>query len=324
MADTISNSLTMIDIAKRKDPDGTFATIAEILNKNNPIVQDMPLLMANDTWNHKMVRRSSLPIGSWRRINAGVAKERSDTTEVLESIGMLESYSEIDKALIDSAPNGKQARMDEASPFLEGMSQTLAETFFYGDHDLDPEKFDGLSKRMGSLDADNLVIGQGGTGDDNTSIYVVIWGRAQVFGIYPKGTDGANIVKHDDLGEVTLQDANGNNFQGYRDHFFTKVGLAVKDPRCIGRLANIEPSGTTNTFDENNLITMLNRMPGDGAGAVIYVNDTIKTQMEIALKAMANVNFSTDNGLGGVPVLRFRGIPVKKCEAILNTETTIS
>jgi len=52
---------------------------------------------------------------------------------------------------------------------------------------------------------------------------------------------------------------------------------------------------------------------------VIYVNKTLKTQMDIDAKDKANVNYTTAN-VWGVPTLMFRGVPVKICEGIVNTE----
>jgi len=315
--------LTLLELAKRKDPNGELAAIAEVLAEDNEILLDAPWVEANDTFSHKITRRMSLPSGSWRKLNSGVSTEASRTIEVVETIGMLETYSEVDKDLADAAPNPAKFRMDEAAAFLEGLSQTLAATVIYGNASTTPEAFNGLAVRMAALAASDNVIGAGGTGSDVTSIYVVQWGPSRVFLTYPKNSPNMG-VKHRDLGEVTLEDANGNYYQGYRDHFQVKVGLVVKDDRCIGRIANIESSGSSNTFDEDDLITLLNRMPQSGKGAVIYCNSTIKTQMEIALKDKANVNFTTDNGLGGVPVLYFRGVPVRKVDQILDTESAIS
>src|SRR5512139_2955530 len=106
-------------------------------------------------------------------------------------------------------------------------------------------------------------------------------------------------------------------WQVYRDHFKVDVGLSVRDERCIARYCNIERSGTTGIFDDDEVIRLMNRMPDAGSGAVLYVNADIKSQMEIALKDKTNVNFTLDNGLGGVPVLRFRGCPVRKVDQIL-------
>lgn len=318
-----SNALTLIELAKRRDPDGAMAVIAEVLARDNEVIKDAVWVEGNQATSHRITRRLSLPSGSWRRINSGVAKEASQTINVTEPIGMLEAYSEVDKALADMASDPGSFRMTEASAFLEGMSQTLAATLIYGDNGADPEKFDGLAVRMAGLDADGLVLGAGGSGNDLTSVYVVQWGEARAALAYPKGHPFAGIT-HRDLGEVTLTDGTGNLYQGYRDHFSVYCGLVVKDTRAIGRIANIETTGSSNLFDEDLLIRLLNRMPGAGDGAVIYVNETVKTQMEIKLKDKQNVWFTVQNGLGGEPVLSFRGRPVRKVDAIVNTEAELS
>jgi hypothetical protein len=101
----------------------------------------------------------------------------------------------------------------------------------------------------------------------------------------------------------------------------------VRDQRSIGRLANIESAGASNTFDEDNLIKLLNNM-NIGDGTRIYCNETILTQMQIRLKDKNNVNYTQDNGdgLSGMPPMRFQGIPIRKIdrEILLNTEAAIS
>lgn len=314
------SQLTLLELAKRTDPKGEAAKIAEIMSEANEILLDAVWGEANNVTSHKVVRRDHLPTGTWRHINKGVSKEASITTEVNEPIGFLESYSEVDKALVDMAPNPRQFRMDEAGAFIEGMSQSLAAAIMYGDHAVDPEKLHGLSERLNALSM-TRVIGAGGGGGGTTSIFVLQWGLNQVFMAYPRGSKNIGI-EHKDLGEVTLLDGT-NPYQGFRDHFVSRSGLVIKDTRCLARVANIESAGAVNLFDEDHLITVLNQMKNGGKGAVIYVNRTIKTQMEIALIDRANVNFTTANGLGGVPVLYFRGSPVRLVDQIANDETEV-
>lgn len=318
--------LTILELAKRTDPDGELAVIAEVLAQDNEILLDAPWIEANDVFGHKITRRTALPTGSWRKLNAGVAAETSKTQEVYETIGMLESYAEVDKDLADGAPNPKQFRNQEAQAFLEGLSQTLASTIFYGNTATDPEKFDGLATRMPALAATSNVIGCGGTGSgtDLTSIYIVNWGPNKAFMIYPRGSKTFG-VNHKDLGEDTKV-ASSTMWQVYRDHFQVKTGLCIKDDRSIGRVANIEISGTSNIFDEDNLIKILNRMPGAGRGAVLYCNATVQSQMEIQLKDKTNVNYTPGGGegLAGAPVVKFRGCPVRRVDQIVTTETTLT
>ena len=321
---TANSQLTLSELANRKDPNGNLNTIAEVLSEDNEILNDAPFLEANDTFSHKITRRSALPSGSWRKLNEGVAIESSQTNEVTEGIGMLETFSQSDKDLVQASSNANQFRMDEAAGFLEGLSQTLADTFIYGNSATTPEKFTGLAPRMDDLAATANVIGEGGTGSDLTSIYLVQWNPRYVHMVYPKGSTIG--LMHEDLGLDTVEDASGNKFRAYVDHFQIKAGLAVKDTRSIARLANIESAGTTNIFDEDNLITLINRMPMNARNVVIYANATVKTQMQIALKDKTNVNYTADSGdgLSGAPLLRFQGLPIRKVDAIKITEAALT
>ncbi len=328
---TLVSKYSLIEQAKRINPDGTQAVIAEILNYENPMLLDAPWLASNDIWTNKSLRRASLPTGSWRKMNGGVATEVSRTTEIMDVIGMLETYCETDKEYIDNQPDAKQARMDEARAFIEGLGQTLGSAMLYGNALTTPEKMHGLAPRLATIDS-QYIIGQSGTGSDVTSIYIVTWGRSSVHLIYPKNGDAQLGIKHKDLGEVTISSsttavASAAQYQGYRDHFQVKCGLVVKDPRCMGRLANIETSGASNLFDEDNLIKILNRMKTN-EGTRIYCNDTVLSQMQIKLKDKNNVNYSSGqgNGLSGEVPIYFQGIPVRKIarEILLNTEDAIS
>jgi hypothetical protein len=311
---------TLLEMAKRTH-DNDHIQIVNTIAEENPILAHAPFVEANNVFSHIFTKVLAMPSGSWRAINDGVALEAGQTTQQSETLAMLESRSEIDKVLIDAAPNPKAARMDEARLFLQGLAETIATGIFYGNADTDPKKFTGLAPRLNSLTPNN-VIGASGTGSDLTSIYVVMWDRSLVHMLYPKGHSRQG-VEHQDLGVESVSGTTGK-FRAYVDMFTAKMGLCVKHDYMIGRIANIETSGTSNIFDEDDLITLLNRMPKQGKGAKIYCNSTIKTQMDIALKDKSNVNFSTDNGLGGVDVLRFKGREVVVCDAIVDTEDAIT
>lgn len=321
---TTMGQLTLGELAKRRDPNGETAAIVESLTEDNEVLLDAIWLPANGDKFHKTTRRTTQPAGSWRKFNAGVSAESSKTQEVIESMGMLESYAENDKALIDMESDPDNARDLENIAFLEGLSQTLATAVFYSNVTTDPEKFDGFAPRMPTLSATTNVIGQGGTGSDLTSIYIVQWGPTKVHMIYPKNHKSYG-VEHRDLGEHTKVSGT-TMWQVYRDWFGMKPGLVVRDDRCIARLANIETTGNSNTFNENNLITLLNRMPKRGRGAKLYVNDTIQTQMEIRLKDKTNVHYTAGGGegLAGEPMVKFRGCAIRGVDKIIITEAALT
>jgi hypothetical protein len=312
--------LTLLELAKRTN-NGNLIAIAEVMDETNDILKDAVWVEANQLTSHLITRRHSLPSGSWRRLNAGVAPESSATSQFTEAIGMLEAYSEVDKKLVDIAPNPKQFRADEDMAFIEGMSQNVADTLIYGNMATHPERFYGLATRYNDLSCSN-VFSAGGSGSDLTSIWVVQWGVRTVHLIYPKNSKTLGIQARD-LGEDTTTDANGNKYQIYRTHFTIDVGLAIRDERCVQRQCNIETSGASNLWSDDLLIEMLNNLPYGGKGAVIYCNKTIKTQMDIEAKDKSNVNYTAGNAFG-VPTTYFRGVPVRQVDAILNTESEVT
>lgn len=313
--------LTLVEVAKRKDPNGMQATIAEVLNQENAIVQDAVWREANDTFSNKTVRRSYLPAGSWRKLNAGVAVEASTTVEVVDTIGLLETWAQNDIEIINAFPNPMQARNDEAMAFVEGLGQTMASTMIYGNAGTTPEKFTGLAPRMASISANTNVINEGGTGSDLSSIFVVDWGPTTVFMAYPKGSVAG--LEHKDKGIETVRDSSGNMYEAYVDKFSWKAGMVVKNAKSIGRVANLETPAGSNSFDEDNLITLMNRMT-KGPGRRIYVNQAVMTDIEIRAKDKTNIHYTTVNDIAPGPVTFFKGVPIRLVEQMLTTEAALS
>jgi len=323
---TPNAQLSFLELAKRTK-DGGLVDIAEVINAANPMIQDIPWKQANfNLMSEKITRRVSLPSGTFRQINAGVAKEASTTQVVVEPTALLEARSEIDEAIVDNSPNGNQLRRDEDIAFVEGLGQAVGQTFISGTTTAQPERINGLEQRLNSL-SQKTVIDNGGA-SNLTSIYVVDWGIRKCYGIFPaaggdRGRFGLSVVNK---GKEPLVDSNSNTYYGYVTQFKWYIGLAVRDEDAIGRLANIESSGASNIFDEDKLIELLNIGRFSPATTRIYANQQIFTQAQIRLKDKGNVNWSVAQGLSGVPVMQFGGVPMRKIENTLltNSETVVS
>ena len=170
--------LTLVDWAKRLDPNGKTAAIAEMLAQSNDILDDMSFVEGNLPTGHRSVIRTGLPTVYWRLINQGIPPSKSTTAQVDESTGMLEAYSEVDKDLAMLNGNTASFRLSESQAFIEAMNQEMAQTIFYGNSSTAPEEFNGLAVRYSSLSAVNgqNIINGGGSGSDNSSIWLVAWG----------------------------------------------------------------------------------------------------------------------------------------------------
>jgi len=312
--------LTLLELNKNIAPNGQLHRVAEILTRINRIWDDMPWFEANDVFSHLSAQEFSEPEGELRALNDGVGVESPQTDNIRDVLSMLETYCESDMAAVDSSPNPTAFRNGRAQRFIRGLAKSFITNIFYGNNGTNPLSFNGFAVRLDALSQTN-VIGAGGTGSDLTSVYVGQWGEGRAWCGYPRGSQSS--VYHQDLGVVTAITPSGKKFQAYRDWFKVHGGLVVENPKCIGRLCNIETTGTTNTFDEDYLIELMNLMDDDWSGSGIYVNPTVMTQMEIRLKDKSNINFSMMDGLAPGPVLAFKGVPVRRCDNILDTEDAV-
>jgi hypothetical protein len=313
---------TLVELAKRTN-NGNLLEIAEVLSITKEMFQDAVWVEANQTASHVGTKRTNLPSGTHRQANQGVASEASSTKQVAEPICRLEAHSRVDEAILDLAPDKAKARSQEDLAFVEGLGQTIETNMIYGDIDTNPEQIDGLATRYDAT-ADANVIGASGTGTDTTSLWIIEWGPMKVHMIYPKGSQAG--LQTEDMGkQLVTNDTGSTYFWAWFTKFVAWYGLYIHDDRCVQRIANIETSGIEHLLDDDDIIEALNLLPqaGGGGSTAIYVNRTLKTQLEILAKDKSNVNYTSDNAFG-VPLTRFRGIPVRLCESIVNTESAIS
>ena len=330
MAVLSTTNPTLADVAKRYDADGKIDTIVEMLAETNEVLEDMTFLEGNLPTGHRTTIRSGLPSSTWRKLNYGVQPSKSTTVQVTDTTGMLEAYAEVDKSLADLNGNTGAFRLSEDRAFLESMNQTMANTLFYGDTGTDPEKFMGLSARYSSTSAesgDNILLG-GGSGSDNTSVWLVCWGPNSLHGIYPKGSQAG--LNHHDLGEVTLEDAANGKYQGYRTHYKWDVGMTVRDWRYAVRIPNIDISALTKDASgaSANLVDLMVQaielLPNTNLGrCVFYGNRTISSILRRQITNTSNVRLSMDE-VAGKRVMSFDGIPFRRNDALTKTEALVS
>lgn len=321
---------TLVDWAKRLDPSGKTAKIVELLGQSNEILKDMQFVQGNLPTGHRTTVRTGLPTVYWRLLNAGVPSSKSTTAQVDEMCGSLEARSEVDVDLAALNGNTAEFRLSEATAFLEAMNQEMAQTLFYGNSGLAPEEFTGLSIRYSSTTATNgqNIISGAGAGSDNSSIWLIGWGQDKVTGTFPKGSQ-AGLV-HEDLGVGDAFDGSNNRFRAYMDRWVWKTGLVVKDWRYAVRIANIDISNLVSKSSAADLIELMikaiHRIPMlDACSPVFYMNRSCFQMLDIQKRD----DVITGGGLryenvDGIPTPTFRGIPVRKCDQLLETEAVVS
>lgn len=325
-------TLTLADWAKRLDPDGSIAAIVELLNQTNEILDDAVWAEGNLPTGHRTTVRADIPKATWRKLNYGVMPQKSKSAQVTDACGMLETYAEVDKDLADLNGNSAEFRLSEDRPFIEGLNQQLAQSVFYADTAVNPERFLGLAPRYDVIGdpADKpvansymkqIIDGGGATTGSLTSIWLIVWGMNTVHMIFPKASTAG--LLHQDLGEVTLFDNDGGRYQGYRTHYQWKPGLVVRDWRYVVRIANVDPLTPQVELNYKDLVQAYNTIPQLSMGrAALYCTRSVKTRLDIAAAEKGNA-FLRIEQVFGKPQTSFWGIPIRQCDGILETEARV-
>nr|WP_269814842.1 phage capsid protein [Pseudomonas juntendi] len=321
---------TLIDKFSREDKDKKIMKIVELMAKQNDILMDAEYMECNDGSKHKTTMRSGIPEPTWRMFNQGVQPSKSTTVPVLDTTGMMEDYGLVDKALADLSGNADAFRASENLGKLQGFNNKASRYMFYGNSQAEPQAFLGLTPRYNSLAAESgrNIVDAGGTGSTNTSIWFVTWGELTTHLLYPKGSVAG--FQHRNLGEDTVKDDVGGEFQAYRDHFKWDIGMSVRDWRANARVANIDVTQLTSDAASGaklieNMIKAYylldNPMQGEGK-TVIYCNRTIQTFLHLQAMNSKNVNLTLGE-YAGRKIPELLGIPIKRCDELLNTEARV-
>ncbi len=334
MATLGANLLTLADWAKRLDPNGQVPVIVELLAQNNEVLPDMLWAEGNLPTGHRTTVRTGLPTVAWRLLNQGVQPSKSTTAQIDEACGKLEAWSEVDKDLAELNGNVAAFRLSEAQAFIEAMNQQFASTLFYGNSSINPEQFTGLAARYsaisGAANGANVITG-GGSGSDNSSVWLICWGPQSLHGIFPKGSR-AGII-HNDLGEQTVQTSTsvaGTRMRAYQEMWQWNCGIALKDWRYAVRIPNIDISALVAKSSAADLIELMikaiHRIPTLSMGrCAFYMNRTCFQMLDIQRRddVVSGGQLKYEQ-VDGIMTPTFRGIPIRKVDALLETEATVS
>lgn len=325
---------TLLDHAKRTDPDGQIAAIVELLQQDSGLLAYLPWVEGNLPTGHRTTVRTGIAAPTWRKLYGGVQPTKSTTAQITDTCGSLESYGEVDKALADLNGNTAAFRLSEERAFIEGMKQEFLSTFFYGNEGSEPEAFTGLGPRFNDQSAGNgdniLTSAATPDGTDNTSIWLMALGEQTVHGIFPKGSKAGLQVT--DKGQVTLEnvDGNGGRMEAYRTHYRWDCGLCVRDWRAVVRvqfdLEDIIASGSSGPALDAMMRKAMRRIPDaiKAMGKLVWVaNRDALDALDLQSASKTTLAFRTIEDAQGKLVDTFLGAPIVRCDAILSNESGI-
>lgn len=301
----------------------------ELMNQTNDCMNDVPWMESNRSDGHTTRVRTGLPDVHWRRLYKGTPNSKSQFTQVKESCGILESRAEIDVEEINLyGDKAKAFRMSEGLAFTEAMRQKVATTLFYGNHDNNPDEFNGIAVRYGAASHPHCVPA-GGSSGNMASMFLLAWGANSLHGIYPHGSTGG--LEHKELGEYQATDENGNRFECVGDKYIWRCGIAVRDWRAAVRICNIPVANLTKRKGEAGFIDLQaltiqakNKMPQHLRDkAIWYCNSDVMTALELQSTDAGNVHLVYGELFNSKAIPNLHGRPIRQCDALLSTETVI-
>lgn len=319
---------TLLDWAKLREPDGSYAAVVELLEKRSPAIRSAVFVEGNLPTGHQFTSRTALPSIGWRRFNEGYHRSKGRTAQITETCGMMVGKAAVDKDIVSLYGSLEQARLSESKGFMQAFVQEAEYGLWYHSTKTSPEKFMGLTPRLDSTTAvygDQIVLANpNASGNANTSMWFVTWSPDTVFGIYPKGSVAG--LEAIDMGLQYVDDGTGKEFLAYCQDWTWKLGFCVKDARYLVRIANIDETAMNPANDTlvPAMIRAYARLQNPSLGrTVIYCNREVWTALWLQARKQTERTLTIDNP-EGKPVVSFMGIPIEITDGLGTAEAAVS
>ena len=340
-------TLGLTELYQFMNDDKERQIIINMLAQTNSMLADAYQMPCNKGDRHEHRVMTGLPAVTWGKLYKGTPNSKGKYATVEDVTGFVEGRASVDKRLISLNPKaGNRVRLMESKGFLEAISQEMQSALIYSSQKTSPEQITGLAPRFsdGNAETGSQIVDGGGTGSNNTSVWFVTWGMQECAMIHPKNIPAG--IERDDHGECRVEDENGNAYQALEETFRWHAGMTVSDWRKVSRIANIDVdelrAGNVDLFAlmrkaYYKLHGVMNVDIGTPSGdpehgnygksrTVIYCNADIFE----ALDALSTNSGNTDNyvrltreQVEGQQVDTYRGFPVRRVDAILNTEEQV-
>lgn len=316
---------TLLDVAKAHN-NKQLLDCATLLHKKNGFVRVATWEEANQLTTHVYEKEVKLADGVWRSVNEGIVSENPQEEQDTEPLSRIDSRSEIDEYIIDDiVPNPKEYRYGKDMRQSEGLLQSIATAFLYGNPALDINKPTGLQVRFNATSLDNVHSAGGSDALEVTSIYIVQFGKHKCNLLYGRDK-GDKILNMEDMGKelITTNTSTGARLYKYVTKFNMMAGMVIPDDRAVQRICNIGTDGA-DEVDPDMIRWALDSLPDpdDISQTYIFANRLGRYQIGKALRNRPNM-ITSDVNQYGQQIERLMGAQIVMLEAISNTEAVVS
>jgi hypothetical protein len=323
---------TMADFSLflRKSADGKnkrLGAVVELEKDTNRLFEVLPVRPCNQGSHEVVPVQGELPAVAWRLINKGSTPVLARFKSASFTCGSVQTICQTDEKLVELC--GDEYHLAENKTHLAALGNKIAETFFYGDENVNPAGFTGLSAYYYDKTDPvwgNQIADAGGTGDALTSLWFVGFGAASIYGICPPSIPMGFQHHNNGLQTVTNE---GTEFKAMENQYNWDMGLAVADPRKAARVINIDTTALTTSPMETftkavaDAFYSVDPPTGDHARFVGFANKKLLAYIAKAHNLTGQGNMVSYAPFNGKPTLHYCGVPVLLCDSISSTESAI-
>ncbi len=331
-------ALTLADYESLvNDKDVSRKVLINTIRDYMPFFDQGIVLAGNNGDSDKGQIITKYPEGQKRGYNEGWQSEEVLGSEARYGSCMIRTRSVVDSALYNTRKPGEREtwRLRKDQGFMRGLARSAVKSVFYGDEAANARDIKGLANLVvpSNVAFGGRIIDAGGTtADKEASIWLINWRPDGAYMFYPQGGEGPGLQVRD-MKEQYVTDKNGMDYLGLVTEFAWDIGVALYDPECVARIANIDTTklskknSTATSADLIDLMTQaLEMMPDDNSGKLaFYMNDTLRSVLRRQIANKDNV-FLNMGEVAGREVLKFGDVPVHKLgsDVLLNTEAVLS
>lgn len=326
-------AVTWKDYASQLDPDGSCATVIDVLQEQNDIIQDMPVVAGNKEYGILTTQNAADPVVSIRGVNEGIDPTKGAFKQLSVNAALFTALLTIDKELLEAANDKAVFRANMNKPFIGAMGKKLAEQLFYGSMGDNAQSFNGLThfyNATTTADFGDYVLKAGGSGTDNRSLWLIDWGQENIHGFFPKNSIAG--LDHTAF-DVTIQEtADGKKIPVYQDLWEWRAGIVVRNYKKVVRIANIDAStlatigtGSDTSPDLMNLmIEAMGAIPNLSPNARFYCGRKVRTALYKQINNKSNALITPMDIANKPPIPSFMGVPIRLCEVLDTDEAVVS
>lgn len=332
----ISDGPTIIDVEKSKDPKGNALRAANLMAQTIALDAMLNYVPCNGGLYHRVGQIVTEPGTTIRARNEGVVATKEERVQHDEGFIDFHQWAKVDAGIAQDMGSIEMERAKRVRSGFAAIARKKEYTAFYGSKAASAGKeFDGLTVRFNAVG--QQVIDCGGSAT-LASLWIFRASPETFYWIYPE--NGLKGMRHrawpiqveGNQGGVT-----GAQMACYKDEMWQEVGIAVEDPRCIVRCANINTAHftdlsmtqSTSSFTSalHKIMVAHDRLPNDVTGRDFGVcNRTVYSGLRrLAMeKSMAAIGWGeASTVLGKRETIMVDGIPIFMSDALTNSETQV-